>query len=97
MTIHVTNEMATLTLTGMGKESKKRCSSLEQPRGNFYKTYIMAGEGVKITQFISIFTSKRFWNLKKKQLKKSDPTKTFVFVRAENALFCARQGITTHT
>ena len=27
-----------LTLSGMGLESKKRCSSLEQPRGNFYKT-----------------------------------------------------------
>ena len=23
----------------MGSESKKRCSSLEQPRGNFYKTF----------------------------------------------------------
>ena len=30
--------------------------------------------------------------LKKVQLKKSDPTKTFVFVRAENALSRARQG-----
>ena len=34
--LHVINEC--LTLSGMGLESKKRCSSLEQPRGNFYQT-----------------------------------------------------------
>ena len=53
-----------LNLSGMTLEMKK-CSSLEPPRDNFYKTQ-WAGQGVKITWFMSIFTSKKVWKFLKK-------------------------------
>ena len=44
---------------------QEKCSSLEPPRDNFYKTQ-WAGQGVKITWFMSIFTSKKVWKFLKK-------------------------------
>ena len=52
-----------------GIRKQEKCSSLEQPRGNFYKIW-WARQGVKITQFISIFPSKRVWKFKKKSADK---------------------------
>ena len=55
---------------------QEKCSYLEPPRGNLYNTQL-AGQGLKITRFISIFNSKKVWKfLKKDQLTKSDPKKT---------------------
>ena len=55
-----------------GITKQEKCSTLELPRGNFCKTQ-WAGQGVKITQLISIFTSKKVWKfLKKNELTKSD-------------------------
>ena len=55
----------------LGKQEK--CSSLELPRGIFYKTQ-WAWQGVKLTKLMSIFTSKKVWKfLIKIQLTKFDP------------------------
>ena len=63
-----------LNLVWHGITEQEKCSTLELPRGNFCKTQ-WAGQGVKINQLISIFTSKKVWKfLKKNQLTKSDLT-----------------------
>ena len=51
----------------VGKQEKG--SSLEPPRGNFYKAQ-WAVQGVKITQLMSIFTPKKVWKFWKKSADK---------------------------
>ena len=52
---------------------QEKCSSLEPPRSKFYKTQ-WAWQGVKLTQLMSIFTSKKVWKfLIKIHLTKSNP------------------------
>ena len=49
-----------------------KCSSLAPPRNKFYKTQ-WAWQGVKLTQLMAIFTSKKVWKfLIQIQLKKSN-------------------------
>ena len=57
----------------VGKQEK--CSSLEPPRGNFYKTQ-WAGQGVKITSsiYVNFHLQKSFFE--KKSADKIDPTRT---------------------
>ena len=55
---------------------QEKCSSLEPPRGIFYKTQ-WAWQGVKLTPIMSIFTSKKVWKfLIKIPLTKSNPKRT---------------------
>ena len=57
-----------------GITKQEKYSILELPRGNFCKPQ-WAGQNVKITQMISIFTSKKVWKFWKiYQLTKSDLT-----------------------
>ena len=55
---------------------QEKCSSLGPPRNKFSKTQ-WAWQGVKLTQLMSIFTSKKVWKfLVKVQLTKSDQQRT---------------------
>ena len=55
---------------------QEKCSSLAPPRGISNKTQL-ACQGVKLTQLMSIFTSKKVWTfLIKIQLTKCDPKRT---------------------